>query len=75
MTLDFGPFQNQRLYYTQQAADWVVFSEPRADVLPEYIGLTNQQLWDHYGIALGGAIAPANAYTWPNITGLIAPNL
>ena len=75
VTLDFGPFQNQRLYYTQQAADWVVFPEPRADVLPEYIGLTNQQLWDQYGIALGGAIAPANAYTWQNITGLIAPNL
>jgi hypothetical protein len=73
VTLDFGPFQNQRLYYTQQTADFVPFAVPYAGVPLEYVGLTNQQLWDQYGVALGGAIAPANAYTAPEIVGLIGP--
>ncbi|MEX2308341.1 MAG: G8 domain-containing protein [Pirellulales bacterium] len=73
VTLDFGPFHNQRLYYTQQTADTVLVTEPYSDLPLEYVGLTNQQLWDQYGIALGGAIAPNDAYTVPEIEGLIGP--
>ncbi len=71
--LDFGPFDYQRLYYTQQRADGVPFPTPRGDIPPEYIGLTNQQLWDLYGVALGGAIAPSDAYSVSEIIGLIGP--
>lgn len=73
VTLDFGPFDNKRLYYPQQGASAVPF--PLAiDGLPaEYVGLTNQQLWDLYGVALGGAVAPVGSYTVPEIIGLIAP--
>ncbi len=71
--LDFGPFSNQRLYYTQQEANTVLFSAPREGVPPEYVGLINQKLWKRYGVALGGALVPDNAYTAANITGLIGP--
>lgn len=73
--LDFGPFAHQRLYYNQQQADLVLFPEPREDVPLEYVGLTNQQLWDQYGVAFGGAVAPSDAYTVPQVVGLIGPAL
>jgi hypothetical protein len=31
-------------------------------------------LWDQYGVALAGGIAPSNAFTVPYVTGLIAPS-
>jgi Ca2+-binding RTX toxin-like protein len=71
--LNFGPFVNRRLYSVMQRAQAVPFPEPRPDIPPEYIGLTNQQLWDRYQVAIGGAIAPSNAITVPNIDGLISP--
>jgi hypothetical protein len=73
VTLDFGPFANKRLYYTKQAADYVPFPQPIAGLPDDYVGptKTNQYLWDTYGVALGGAIAPSDAYTVPEIMGLI----
>jgi hypothetical protein len=73
VTLDFGPFNNKRLYYLQQAADAIPFPSPIDGLPSEYVGLTTQQLWDSYGVALGGAIAPAGSYSVPQIVGLIAP--
>jgi hypothetical protein len=73
VVLDFGPFDNKRLYFVQQQANFVPFPEPRSGLPGEYVGLTNQQLWDTYGVALGGAIAPSDAYTLPEILGLIEP--
>jgi hypothetical protein len=73
VTLNFGPFANQRLYYTQQAADAVPFPAPIEGLPGEYVGLTNQQLWTQYGVALNSAIAPSGSYTVPEIVGLIAP--
>ena len=35
------------------------------------IGKTNRELWDKYGLAIGGAVAPAEAATDPKIDGLI----
>jgi hypothetical protein len=72
--LDFGPFAGERLYYTQQAADGVPFLTPIEGLPLGYVGLTNQQLWDRYGVALGGVVAPSEAYTVPNITGLVGPS-
>ena len=72
VVLNFGPFIYQRLYNTLQQASAVPFPDPRPDLPTAYIGLTNQQLWDQFGVALGGAIAPPDAFTAPNIVGLIA---
>ena len=71
--LDFGPFANKRLYYTQQGAGAVPFPAPTDGLPAEYVGLTNSQLWTQYGVALGGAVAPAGSYTVSQIIGLIAP--
>jgi hypothetical protein len=58
----FGePFDPQRT----STADRVVGS-PQA-------GLTNQQLWDAYGIAVAGAVAPSSATTRNGIGGLVNP--
>ena len=72
-TLDFGPFNNQRLYYTQQRSDFVVFPEPIDGVDLSFIGKSNQELWDEFGVALGGEIAPVDAVEVDGMIGLLAP--
>jgi hypothetical protein len=71
--LNFGPFVSQRLYSVAQRAEFVPFPYARFDIPPEYVGLSNQELWDEHGVAIGNAIAPSNSITVPNIFGLIAP--
>jgi hypothetical protein len=71
--LNFGQFVNQRLYSHIQRATAVPFPEFRPDIPSEYVGLTNQQLWSQFGVAIGDAIAPSNTITVPTIYGLIAP--
>jgi hypothetical protein len=73
VTLDFGPYDNRRVYYTLQEADAVPVTEMIQYMPIEYVGLTNQELWDRYGVALGGEIAPAGAQAVATIIGLIAP--
>jgi Ca2+-binding RTX toxin-like protein len=73
--LNFGQFVNQRLYSALQTATAVPFGTARVDLPSQYVGLTNQQLWNEFGKAFGGAIAPSNAITAPNIVGLIAPKV
>jgi hypothetical protein len=73
--LNYGVFVNQRLYGTMQQANAIPFPSARADIPTNYVGLTNQQLWNSYGVAFGGAIVPSNAITVPNITGLVAPKV
>jgi hypothetical protein len=69
-----------QLYYNEQAADFVPFpaisSASGAPVTAPYIpaqllGLTNQQIFNQFGLAIGGIIAPANATRDPKINGLI----
>jgi hypothetical protein len=71
--LDFGPLESQRVYYWRQQANIVPFPEARPDIPPQYVGLTNQQLWDQFGKALSGAIAPTPFYTLPYISGALIP--
>ncbi len=69
-----------RVYYTQQAPDYIV---PQAvynsdgtpmDTGAPVAGLTNQQSWDEYHIAIGGAVAPSTAESMAGIgNGLVAP--
>ena len=70
---DYGPFNNQRLYYLVQAAGAIPFPTAASGVPAEYVGLTTQQLWNLDGIAVGGAIAPAGAVIVPSISGLVGP--
>jgi Ca2+-binding RTX toxin-like protein len=72
--LNFGPFVNQRVYYDLQHPDAIPFPKAAAGVPSDYIGLTSQQLWDQYGVAVSGSLAPANTITVPLISGgLILP--
>jgi hypothetical protein len=66
-------YNGKQLYYLEQAADFVPFKvgEAAEYVPAEFLGKTNQQLWDQYGLAIGGIVAPANATTDPRIRGLI----
>jgi Ca2+-binding RTX toxin-like protein len=73
VVLNFGPLVSKQVYYWRQAADAVPFPTKRPDVPAQYVGLTNQQLWDRFGKALGGEIAPANYYTLPYIAGALIP--
>jgi hypothetical protein len=70
---------NFQVFYTQQAATFIVPQE-----IPNTIGsytvtgapvagLTNAQAWAQYGIAIAGAVAPADATTMSNINGLVVP--
>jgi hypothetical protein len=67
-----------QLYYLEQLASAVPFlmqSDPPA-IPPEYVGKTNAQLWQAYGVAFGGeAIDPATAIVSPFYNGLIRPIL
>jgi hypothetical protein len=63
----------QTLYAPEQAADYVPFATVWD--LPEgapstWAGLTNQQLMDQYGVAVGGVVAPPDAVMYDNIGGL-----
>jgi PKD repeat protein len=65
---------NFRVYNHAQRADFVMLqSGPNGRVGSTVAGLTNQQNWDLYGIAIGGEIAPADALTRALIYGLVKP--
>ena len=66
-------FDGKQFFFHEQAPDYVYF---RADEAPDYIppeliGKTNQQLWDQYGVAIGGSLAPVDAVEDPHVGGLI----
>jgi hypothetical protein len=71
--LDTVFFNGKQLYFAEQAANFVPF--PAATAAPyipaALIGLTNQQLWQQYGLAINGAVAPPDATTVPGIHGLL----
>jgi hypothetical protein len=74
IVLNFGSIANQQLYYLGQRPDAVPFPTFRADIPAFYVGLSNQQLWDELGVALGDAIAPSDTFTVPFINGgTVAP--
>jgi hypothetical protein len=71
--LNYGPFVRQRAYFRIQAADAVPFPNPIPGLPAGFEDLTNQELWDYYGMAIGGEVAPATAGAVPGIYGLVAP--
>ncbi|QEG34710.1 G8 domain-containing protein [Bythopirellula goksoeyrii] len=74
VTLNYGPYQNQRLYFLEQDPDAVVYPVPEENVPYYYIGLTSQEFQDLHGLTPGGELAPSNTYTVERIRGLLAPN-
>jgi Ca2+-binding RTX toxin-like protein len=74
VTVNYGALVNKQLYYTAQLASYIPFPVAAINVPPSYVGLTNQQLDDQFGVSIGGAIAPADAHAVPSILGgVVAP--
>jgi hypothetical protein len=69
---DFGPFDRQRVYLPEQLPDAVPFPREHFLVPDEYVGLTSQELWDTYDVAIGGVLAPEEGLRVPDIDGVIA---
>lgn len=71
---------DQQLYYKQQAPDFKPFDSTSPDGVAPYvptdlIDKTNQQLFDTYGLAIGGIVAPSGATASnPRIDGLVGPH-
>jgi hypothetical protein len=67
------PQYNGQLYAVEQAPNFVPFPQANTPtyVPAELIGKTNAQLFQQYGLAIGGVPAPANAATAPRIQGLL----
>src|SRR5262249_52457251 len=78
---DVVRYHDKQLYFPEQAADFVPLPRKATDtkrygtaagsVPDELLDRTNRELWDKYGLALAGTIAPADATTQPRIRGLI----
>jgi PKD repeat protein len=67
---------NFQVYYYQQVPDFIVPQSTggsRPLIGSPEAGLTNQQNWDKYGIAIAGAIAPATAKKRDGFDGLVNP--
>jgi hypothetical protein len=73
----------KQLYFLEQAADRVVFTRQPAPGevknmgraeggVPEpLIEKSNREIWAKYGLAIGGAVAPADAAPAPRVHGLV----
>jgi hypothetical protein len=79
---DVIKYQGKQLYYLEQGADFVPLRrkvEPgdkrvvsaEGNVPAELLDKTSKELWQQYGLAIAGAVAPADAVTTPRIHGLI----
>ncbi len=66
-------YEDMQLYYHAQAADFVPFpQDSAADYIPaDIIDMTNAELWAEYGLSVGDAIAPEDAFVDPVIHALI----
>jgi hypothetical protein len=78
--LDTPKYPQKQLYYPDQGAEQVPLKDvasgkfrpsARGHVPEELIGKTNRELWQQYGLALGGAVAPAEVTTDAKIDGWI----
>ncbi len=69
LVLNFGPYVNREFFFAGHKASTVPFPTARPDVPAQYVGLTNQQLWQFYGVALGGKVVPDQAAPLPFVTG------
>ena len=71
VTLNYGDYQNQSLSFTGQVPEAVPFPEDESMVNEAYVGLSNLELWNAFGVATAGRLVPANYVTDSRIEGLI----
>ena len=78
--LDFGAYQNQQLYFYEQAPEHIIFPEPPDQLTPddpgptvgqEFVGVTNAEIHAGLGSSFGGALLPDDAAEYERILGLI----
>lgn len=78
IVLNYGPYQDQRLFFNEQAPNYIPLPEDREPytmfegeryILPEFVGKSNQQLQDTYQMSFGGSLLPADATDTPGIIG------
>jgi hypothetical protein len=62
-----------QVFYNEQAANFIVPQTSTGLIGSPVAGLTNQQDWQTYGIAIAGAVAPTTATTRSGIKGLVSP--
>jgi hypothetical protein len=70
-TIRYG---DRQLFFREQAPDFIPFKEastPADTIAAELLGLTNREIWDRYGLALGGALAPTDARAVAEVHGLL----
>ncbi len=60
-----------QVFYNEQRANFIVPQTAPGLIGSPAAGLTNQQNWAQFGIAIAGAVAPANATTRAGIDGLV----
>ena len=67
---------NFQVYYTQQAPDFIVPQSTNTMIASPEAGLTNQENWNKYGIAIAGSVARClDNTTRPEIKGFTCPLL
>jgi hypothetical protein len=76
-------YGDKQLYYPEQAADFIPLvrnashaqakhlGSVTASVPVELVEKTNRELWNRYGLAIGGAVSPDDAVTTPRIHALM----
>ena len=72
--LNMGLFGGKQLYFLQQDRNSVPFPVGDAPdfIPPQLIGKTNKEMWDQYGLAIGGVLPPLRPIARnPRINGLI----
>ena len=69
--LETQTFANSQLFFAEQAADFVPFPAASAYVPTEYIGKTNAELLQEFGLTVGGLIAPEDAVPLTGVRGLV----
>ena len=81
--LNYGPYDNQRLYFNEQCAtctpiprsgEGYTIVDEQEYILSEFVGKSNQQLQNEYQMSFGGSILPDDAVEVNGIVGgKIAP--
>lgn len=63
-------FPNQTVYLTQQKPSSIPF--PKSEI-EQLRGKSAEQLWEEYGLAVAGSLAPAESRKHPAVRGVIGP--
>lgn len=72
--LAFNGMAPLRIHYIEQQPSYVPFPAGAPAYVPlEYIGKTNQQLWQLFGVALGGSLLPPSVIILPGFHAVMTP--